>query len=214
MNITTLKERIKKAEEKIEKKQATIIKKQAWIAKKSDEFEIRWLRDDIRRLESEVEETKKTLEKYKKQLAGEMETESLFLNEIPDSMKEMQNELVSTWDAWDIARRDRIKADKKTMEYEAFCRKYNHTERWDLIYKTDDDIHNANVRDAKTYILDLYNRVKVITGEVVDWSGIRCAGPALNGLVIGKEGRAEVETILAGGYNIQRLHCRTLVHDR
>ena len=214
MNITTLKERIQKAEEKIQKKQATIAKKEAWIAKKTDEYEIKWLQDDIKRLNREIEETQKTLEKYNKQLAGEMEVESLFLTEIPESMKAMQTELVERWDSWDIARRDRIRADKKEMDYKEFCKKYNPTERYDFIYKSDEDIHNANMKDAKAYILDLYYRVKAITGEVTDWSGIRCAGMALNGLVIGKEGRAEVETILAGGYNIQRLHCRTLVHDR
>ena len=68
-------------------------------------------------------------------------------------------------------------------------------------------------------IINLYYRVRNITGEIVDWSGISAevgtqGFPVLTGYVIGKEGRAFVETILAGGYNIQRLHIRVLVHER
>ena len=83
---------------------------------------------------------------------------------------------------------------------------------WD---ETDEQIHAQNKRAGENLILDLLKRVTKITGPVTDWSGLHTTrgnmGTVLNGIVIGEDGRAEVETILAGGYNIQRLHCRTLV---
>lgn len=174
------------------------------------------LKDDITRGGKEIEATKKTIEKYEGQLAGEIEKESLFLKEIPEVFKSLQDELVTTWDAWDKERRERLrKIFKELGSREAFHRGYTGAD-YDFQYKTDDQIHGSNVRDAKALILDLYNRVKDITGEVTDWSGIRATQGSngftvLNGIVIGKEGRAEVESILAGGYNIQRLHVRVLV---
>jgi hypothetical protein len=84
---------------------------------------------------------------------------------------------------------------------------------WDM---SDEDIHKANLEDGKRIILDLVNRVTKITGPITSWSGLHLTRgnggwAVLNGIVEGEDGRASVETILAGGYAIQRLHARTLV---
>ena len=253
MKITTLKERIEKANQKIEKKQNTIIKKTAQIEKKykaleklgvedpsnknAEDFrhlqeseperfhEIYWtycdikhLNEDITRGGKEIEATKKTLEKYEAQLAGEIEKESIFLTEIPEVFKSLIDELVTTWDAWDKDRRERLrKVFNELGSRECFKRGYTGAD-YEFRHITDEKIHENNTRDAKALILDLYSRVKDITGEVTDWSGIHATQgtggfTVLNGVVIGKEGRAKVESILAGGYNIQRLHVRVLVHE-
>lgn len=224
MRIETLKDRIENAKAKIEKKQNTIAKKTVLIEKKQakgdDEstFQIKWLEEDIERLNDEIEETKSSLEKYEKQLAGEIEKESLLTKEIPESMKRMETELVKDWNEFDKEHRDHIRADRKEMTYKEWCEKYTANERMNLMYQTDEQINNENENAAKIMIINLYNRVKAITGEVTDWNDLKCEagnlGAVLTGFVIGKEGRAEVETILAGGYNIQRLHVRTLVHER
>ncbi len=82
---------------------------------------------------------------------------------------------------------------------------------WDL---EDEKIKARNERDGKNLILDLLKRVTKITGAVTDWSGLHLTqgnmGLVLNGLVIGEDGKARVESIYAEG-PIQRLHIRTLV---
>lgn len=243
MKLTTVQDRINNAKAKIEKKSGTIEKKTKLIAKKEEQLfklgysrETKWdaaktdsreaywmicdienLEDDIIRLNKEIEETKKSLEKYEMQLAGAMERERILLKEIPETMKRMQQELVEKWDVWDIERRNQMKLDYQTMGYHEFLNKYRGQD-YQFRYKTDEQIHNDNMEDAKALILDLYYRVKEITGEVTDWDGVRLTGGnmgcVLNGFVIGKEGRCEVESIYAGGYNIQRLHIRVLVHAR
>lgn len=244
MKIETLRDRIAKAEIKIEKKQGTIVKRNAQIEKKvallkaegiadplnADPWDHRttdayWTLCDIRdylesieRLEKEIEETKQTLAKYEAQLKGEIAKEEILLKEIPEIFNSLRDELVAEWDRWDIERRERLKKAYHKYGYTEFFKRGNTRADYEFMYKTEAQIHDANVQDAKILILDLYYRVKDITGEVTDWTGLYpTAGThgftVLNGLVIGKEGRAKVESIYAGGYNIQRLHIRVLVHS-
>lgn len=248
MKLETLKDRIQNAETKVEKKTATIAKKQTLLAKKQDKVrklgvdpdtfdkyqwrtlgeekgnEVYWLMcdiehlgEDIERNKKEIPEIQKAIENYKKQVAGEMEKESILLKEIPESMKRMQTELVAKWDEWDMARRNKINEDHIKLEYREWCKKYTFPER-EMIYKTDEQIHSENVSDAKFFILQLYYRVKDITGDVTDWSYIELEDgtgffPTLNGVVVGKMGKATVHSIYAGGWNIQRLHVRVLVKE-
>jgi len=245
MKIETLKERIEKNNTKIEKKYGTIEKKTKLIEKKKDivrklgydpdgdkyqamdteaHHDVYWtmceienLTDDIKRINKEIPEIKALVEKYEKQLAGEIEKENMFMREIPEAMKVFQEELARRWDAWDIAWREMLKAKYKEMSYKDFVHKYSYN-AYESMYTTDEQIHENNLRDSKLIILDLYNRVKAITGEITSWDDLRVEdgnmGAVLNGIVYGKTGKAEVESIYAGGYNIQRLHVRTLVHER
>lgn len=234
MRIETLSERIANAENKIGKKQRTILKKQVLIIKKqhlldtkflanSDSPEVRTLKwdiehytDDISRLEREIAETALTLDNYRKQLTWLMERVSVLITDMPDVLRKLQEELVMRWDKWDIERRDKIIADYRELDYKECSRKYTHADVV-LKSKTDEQIHDDNVQASEDLIIDLIYRVRKITGEITDWSNIRASVgtggfTVLNGTVIGKEGIACVESITAGGYNIQRLHIRVLVH--
>ncbi len=230
MKIQTLKDRIQKAEMRVEKKESTIQKKMGWISKKENEMsslteqEQQWAswdienwNADIERLKKEIVEIKNSLNNYYEQLNGEIKKEEIFLKEVPESMRRMQDELVTAWDNWDIARKNKIIEARKSMEWKEYVKKFTHADR-EFAYKTDEQIHNSNVQDAKCLIIDLYYRVKNITGEITDWSGIRAevgtwGFTVLNGVVRGKEGRCRVESICAGGYNIQRFHIRVLTHE-
>ena len=234
MKIETLQERIENAEKKIDKKQATIVKKQSLIDKKQRTYEskysdnpnipealtLKWdiehYTEDICRLEREIAETARNLDKYRKQLEG-ADRESVLIKEMPEVLKELQTELVDRWDKWDTERRNKIKADYYELDYKEFSRSYNHADKIFRL-KSDEQIHNDNVKSAESLIIDLIYRVRNITGEITDWSDVRATNgtggfTVLNGTVIGKEGVACVESITAGGYNIQRLHIRVLVHS-
>lgn len=56
-------------------------------------------------------------------------------------------------------------------------------------------------------------RTNAIVGEITNASGLSVGAKGdLNGYIIGKKGRAKVQTIGAGGYNIQCFHFRTLIN--
>jgi len=207
----TIKTTIKNAIDKIAKKEATIARKIQWIeAATKSAFETECLIADVRRLRKEVAATQKTIEKYEKQLAGETARDNIFA-EVPETMKTLQTELVTRWNEFDLQRRNALKeryhADSR--EFWKLCTRAD----YEFIYRTDEQIAATNERSARILIIDLFNRIRRITGEVADWRDIHYSGGALNGYVTGKEGRATIKTIIAGGHNIQRLHIRVLVHE-
>lgn len=68
--------------------------------------------------------------------------------------------------------------------------------------------------DANAKYDHLIEQVEGITGEITDAGGLDIGDKGeINGYIIGKDGKASVQTIGAGGYNIQRFHFRTLVHE-
>lgn len=66
--------------------------------------------------------------------------------------------------------------------------------------------------EVRSKRLDLYYRCVNAVGVLTDVSGLSVGeNGSLNGHVVGEQGKANVETIYAGGYNIQCLHYRVLV---
>jgi hypothetical protein len=73
-------------------------------------------------------------------------------------------------------------------------------------------LKKALEEEATRKYKDLVKRITEKSGEIVDISKLKIAANGdLNGVVIGKKNKVEVETISAGGYNIQCFHYRVLV---
>lgn len=70
-------------------------------------------------------------------------------------------------------------------------------------------------QEKNNKLIDFMTRVSKITGEILDTKYLYIADDGnLNGYVIGRDGNATVETIGAGGYNIQCFHYRVLIKPR
>lgn len=86
------------------------------------------------------------------------------------------------------------------------------------------EIHNEDEREAwlektmeeekRAKLLDLIGRIMSTVGTITDAAALYI-GPDgdINGIIVGTEGKAKIQTIGAGGYNIQCFHFRTLIHE-
>lgn len=67
--------------------------------------------------------------------------------------------------------------------------------------------------EAENKYDNIVNRAVEITGKILDATDLSIGSTGeLNGIIVGKNGKAKIETIGAGGYNIQCFHFRTLIH--
>lgn len=238
MTTIEIKARLTKAQEKVEKTQKTIErhlaqaeKKKAIIEKNGWGFD-RWAYTtsenrnedaywticeyegklaDAKNAEKKLEDAKQVVANWEEKLARAEAKENVF-TEMPEVFKQVKAFLVDAWVKYDIAERERIMALKKELPYKEFYKVVPYT-RYASFCKTDDEFRKMEDKEATDWLIDLYNRVVYITGEITDASGIRWGGKCLDGIIKGKNGTAIVETIGAGGYNIQRYHLRTLVKE-
>lgn len=234
-----LKERVIKAEEKVDKIKATIerhkkqadkklsvIRKNGWnendryALKDTPEYndsywaicEYEGKLEDIKSSTRKLADAEQVVLNWKEKYDKQVKLETLIAREMPDIFRQCRDELAEEWTQVDIKRREKMLQMRSELSYDEFRKLYKYSDEISLNI-TDEEFRKSNNRDAELFIVDLYNRVKAITGEVTNWGNIYYGGKALNGWVEGENGKARVETIGAGGYNIQRYHLRVLVHE-
>ena len=102
------------------------------------------------------------------------------------------------------------KVKVKEGKYE-FCKPYIHSSS---LEEAQGKLKKALTREAELKYDDIIERTNKIVGEITDASFLRCNEKGnLDGIIYGTRGAANVETIGAGGYNIQCYHFRTLIHE-
>ena len=78
---------------------------------------------------------------------------------------------------------------------------------------TEEQLYKDCKESCENDVIDLVNRVYYKIGDIADCSGLHYCHNEINGIIRSKDGeQVTVNSILAGGYNIQRLHIRTLVN--
>jgi hypothetical protein len=199
--------------------------------------------ESIKNARRDIKDKEVTLATYRERLAKAEEKEDALNNlpacmtEFMDSMielwdawdkmrretiKDAQKEYYELCDEERKAVREhgRDSEEAKALRKEAryIVESYSNFE-WNELYRLDDDeIHEKNVMAGKSLVIDLYNRVAEIVGKFENADNLKVTRgnkniAVINGTVEGNGRIAKVQSIGAGGYNIQRFHIRTLVHE-
>lgn len=182
----------------------------------------------------DLEEAKKDLDGYKEKLAEAIRKENSrnikvildFLEAWKKSAREYYESSVDVYKRARKVKSEEIKAlDRSGLKGNEYWDAYRAIERafrsewgWLEHYMYAGALETArlikdldNEANAK-YDFIIARTLKHVT-EITDASGLYIgASGELNGYIVGTTGRVRVETIGAGGYNIQRYHFRTLIH--
>ena len=162
-----------------------------------------------------IEEQKRIVAKWAEKVETARKQERMIDSEYPEEFKTLRTNLVEEWTRYDIAKKARLSEKYDELGYREFVKQYKHA-GYVIVHTSNDDFRKDNERTADALILNLWNRVKEKVGTPKDFdlyleNGNSVEMIALNGWVKGTDGSARIESILAGGYNIQRLHIRVLV---
>jgi len=201
---------------------------------KYDKYEISNISNDVRISANKLDDLFNQLirlnEQYKKQLNVENvpripaieellnKWEARYKEHIVDLLVEeiYQNEKLNKMYAELKGDKYNLKEEDTTIEYKMLLKK-NRAFRMENEYEIRIGHDNKELTKFIAYSKEnrranLIQQVTKVVGEITDAEGLHFGyDSGINGLVVGKDGKARVETIDAGGYNIQCYHYRVLV---
>lgn len=185
---------------------------------------------EISRVERTIAEAQNTITKYENMLAVENEkNETIQIPELKeffenwkveilkyvDERLEEYNKVVDEYNKW--ARENNYASQpQRSEEYRKYRSKVKSIlTGWVAVRKEkgSKDFEKYVDRYMRDRYVELVNKVSDITGTITNVDLDIGVDGSINGIVTGTEGTANVETIVAGGYNIQCLHYRVLVHE-
>lgn len=208
----------------------------SWLA-----VDIKNLEEDIERLHKEIAETEKRLAGYQEELQVVIDKENNrniqviidFLENWKTESNKFYHESLPKY----LEARDRWKKEDKELHDKRWHgnldregkRKVMEEQRrnsemftqawgWIIPFVYADNIREEELTKALNEEADrkydfIVEKTTSLVGQITDATHLYIANNGnLNGFIIGTTGKINVQTISAGGWNIQRFHFRTLIH--
>ena len=237
MNIETLNKRLENSNNKLQKLEKKL--ERIHVALNGGSNPYYYDESDLRHTTREIEEVKESIKKYQIQLNTEINKENApkieplveFLKQWREKAFEFyakdstrmqeayeihkaKDEEIDKIDDWKERRvADRAEYARWKKELEKFDSLTVNIHRYAAPFFNEEELNKVLDREVKRKYDDLVNRITKHVGEIKDVSGLWIGNNgSINGKVIGTDKSAVLETIIAGGYNIQCLHYRVIIH--
>lgn len=153
---------------------------------------------------------------YRQQVANFAKWSKEYNNYYTKTMKELEETYGHRVHRLDKEMEEIKKSKKVNHSYRNEYIRNHFTQEIVFLYESEDldtELNKMLDREVQNKRVDLYSRCSAVVGVITDASGLKVGeNGSINGVVIGEDGKAKVETILAGGYAIQCLHYRVLVN--
>lgn len=119
-------------------------------------------------------------------------------------LRDLNREICDAWNGGNKEKYEELRKEEKQLK--------SNLPKW--VYQYDNNrIEKMLAHDVEAKYDILIARMNKVIGEVKDATYLEVGmNGELNGVIIGENGKARIETIGAGGYNIQCYHYRVLVH--
>lgn len=204
--------------EKLEAKRARLETKAEKAREALNDWEVYYIERDIKQNERELERAKVALEDAKVKDAKDEELNSTaripaieeFLEKYRVASIKFHTEKVEELKSW------RRAPETKAMGYADRCRYVQEHFRTDTIVYAErgpEYLENDIKKDVDAKRQIFMTRIKDKTGEIYSTMLRVGMNGEINGTVRGEKGVVTVETIGAGGWNIQQFHFRVLVKE-
>lgn len=204
--------------EKLEAKRARLETKAEKAREALNDWEVYYIERDIKQNERELERAKVALEDAKAKDAKDEELNSTaripaieeFLEKYRVASIKFHTERVEELKSW------RRAPETKAMGYADRCRYVQEHFRTDTIVYAErgqEYLENDIKKDVDAKRQIFMTRIKDKTGEIYSTMLRVGMNGEINGTVRGEKGVVTVETIGAGGWNIQQFHFRVLVKE-
>lgn len=172
-------------------------------------------KNNLEEAKNKEREAEAAVKKAREVLASAPKTEEVIEANMPEAIQKFFADWKSAFvDAW-MEKMAEMRALAKTSHVEYMREMNRHGAEWFVrIHWRKEDWEREAEAQKKARMINLINRVRKAVGTITDATGLYLTDNGeINGVVKGTEGRAAVRTIVAGGWNIQRLHFRTLVRE-
>ena len=210
---------IQRVEARLAKLQAMTDKEK--LKKYGEESNWYWWRFDIEQTQDQLKRNYEKLEEAIRLDAKEEQTQQKKskreqkLSEAPAKLVGFARWVESVWIKQAIDRHNYLK-QFPYPEYRDRSQLANEI-REDRAFYNEEKVRKDAKHDSEALVLNLMARCEDKCGRITDTDQLRVEygnsfeRVCINGRVIGEKGQAVVESITAGGYNIQRFHIRVLV---